>query len=353
MIDFTRAQLTHFIIHYVGNKGLGEELTMSDNVFEFKDDFVKETVLRYFLSPFKTDIYHQFKGKVDVSLASVANASEDIFTTRKEFVELSKQVATHLYNQSMHPKIKGGEFYVCFFKDAVVDGELCDAVGYFKTENKETYLKVYQHVDQFEVDCDNGININKLDKGCLVFNTEKKSGYKLSIIDTNNKVAECALYWEEDFLNAKMKANAYYHTKNFMDASRGFCEEILTETNNVAKEDQMMMLNKSASYFKDKDKFALNEFEKEVLGTPEVIEAFKDYRSDFNKRMDLTAVDDFEVSPTAVKKNQKYMRSVVKLDKNFHVYIHGHHDYVEKGYDDEKNMKFYKLYYITEESGVN
>ena len=159
MIDFTRAQLTHFIIHYVGNKGLGEELTMSDNVFEFKDDFVKETVLRYFLSPFKTDIYHQFKGKVDVSLASVANASEDIFTTRKEFVELSKQVATHLYNQSMHPKIKGGEFYVCFFKDAVVDGELCDAVGYFKTENKETYLKVYQHVDQFEVDCDNGINI--------------------------------------------------------------------------------------------------------------------------------------------------------------------------------------------------
>lgn len=353
MIDFTRAQLSHFIIHYVGNKGLGEELTMSEKVFEFKDDFVKETLLRYLLTPFKTDIYHQFKGKLDVSLASVGNVTEDLFSTRRDFVKLSQDAAQHLYNQSMHPKVKGGEFYVCFFKDAVVDGELCDAVGYFKTENKETYLKVYQHVDDFEIDCDNGININKLDKGCIVFNSDKPNGYKMSIIDTNNKIAECALYWEEDFLNAKLKPNAYYHTKNFIDTSRGFCEEILTEGNSVEKQDQMMMLNKSTSFFKDKDKFNLEQFEKEVLVQPEIIEAFKDYRTEFNRRMDLTAVDDFDVSPTAVKKNQKYMKSVVKLDKNFHIYIHSRHDYVEKGYDDEKGLKYFKLYYVTEESGVN
>lgn len=350
MIDFSRAELTNFIVHFVGNKGLGEELTYSEKEIQFKDDFVKETLLRYFLTPFKTDIYYQFKGKVDVSLASVANATEDIFTSRNEFVNHSKQVASHLYNQSMHPKISGGEFFVCYFRDAMVDGELCDAVGYFKTENKETFLKVYQHVDEFDVDCDNGININKLDKGCIVFNTEKKKGYKMSIVDTNNKVAECALYWEEDFLNAVIKPNGYYHTKNFMDTSRGFCEEILTEANNVDKKDQMMMLNKSASYFKEKDTFNLKDFEKEVLVQPEIIEAFSDYRQDFNKRMDLTAIDEFDVSQTAVKKNAKYMKSVVKLDKNFHIYIHSKHDYVERGFDDERGLKYYKLYYINEES---
>ena len=110
-----------------------------------------------------------------------------------------------------------------------------------------------------------------------------------------------------------------------------------------------MMLNKSTSYFKEKDAFNIKDFEKEVLVQPEVIEAFKDYRSDFNKRMDLTAIDEFEVSPTAVKKNQKYMRSVIKLDKNFHLYIHGRHDMVENGYDEEKGMKFYKLFYVNEE----
>jgi hypothetical protein len=322
---------------------------MSDKEFKFKDDFVKETALRYFLTPFKTDIYYQFKTKADVSLNSVANFCEDFFENGKGFVKSSKKVAEHLYNQSVHPKIKGGEFYACSFKDVIVDGELCDAIGFFKTENKETFLKVYQHVDEFDIDCENGIDINKLDKGCLVFNTEKKKGYKISIVDTNNRNAEVALYWEEDFLNAAIKPNAYYHTKNFMDASRGFCEEVLTESNNVAKPDQMMMLNKSTAYFKDKDRFAMKDFEKEVLVQPELISAFKDYRKDFNNRLDLTAIDDFDVSQTAVKKNQKYMRSVVKLDKNFHIYIHSRHDYVERGYDEERGLKYYKLYYVNEE----
>ncbi len=348
MIDFSRAQLTHFAINFVGNKGLGEELTLSQNLIEFKDDFVKETLLRYFLQPFKTDIYYQFKGKVDISLASVANAAEDLFKSQSQFINHSQQLAQHLYNQSNHPKIKGGEFYVCYFKDAVVDGELCDAIGLFKTENRETFLKVFQHVDTFDVDCDNGININKLDKGCLIFNTDKKTNYKLSIIDTNNKIAECALYWEEDFLNATIKPNGYYFTKNFIDASRGFCEEILTETNNVAKPDQMMMLNKSTSYFKDKEKVNVADFEKDVLVEPDLITAFKEYRNDFNKRLDLTAVEEFDVSQTAVKKNNKYMKSVVKLDKNFHLYIHSRHDYVERGYDDEKGLKYYKLFYVNE-----
>src|SRR3954465_2537465 len=115
MIDFSRAELTNFTVHYVGNKGLGEELTCSEKEIEFKDDFVKETLLRYFLAPFKTDIYHQFKGKVDVSLDSVANACEDLFSSRKDFIKHSAKIATHLYNQSMHPRITGGEFFVCYF----------------------------------------------------------------------------------------------------------------------------------------------------------------------------------------------------------------------------------------------
>ncbi len=349
MIDFTRAELTHIMVHYVGNKNNGEELSLSSKPLLFKDDFIKETLLRYFLSPFKTDIYHQFKKVVDVSIQSIPQLCEDLFSSRKNFEEITKQVAEQLYNQSLHPKIKGGELFVCFFKDAMVDGELCDAIGFFKSENKEQYLKVYQHVEEFDVDSENGIAINKLDKGCLVFNTDKKEGYKLSIIDTNNKIAECAMYWEEDFLQAKMKHNAYYHTKNFIDTSRGFCEEMLTEANNVSKQDQMMMLNRSTGFFKEKDKFNIDQFEKEVLVQPEVITAFKDYREDFNKRMDLTAIDEFDVSTTAVNKNKKYMRSIVKLDKNFHVYIHARHDYVERGFDEEKSLKYYKLYYINEE----
>lgn len=348
MIDFSRAEMTHLTIHYVGNKGLGEEITNASRLFTFSDDFVKDTLLRYFIAPFKTDIYFQFKSHIDTSIDSVANICEDLFKSQQPFIEKAGQLASHLYNQSMHPKIVGGEFFVCYFKNVMVDGEQVEAVGLFKTENKETYLKVYQHVNELGLDCDTGINIHKLDKGCLVFNTDKKSGYKISIVDTNNRYADCAMYWQEDFLNCTLKPNAYYHTKNFIDTSRGFCEEILTEANHVSKPDQMMMLNKATSYFKEKDRVNVSDFEKDVLVQPELIEAFRDYRQDYNKKMDLTAIDEFDVSSTAVKKNQKFMRSVVKLDKNFHIYIHARHDYVERGYDEERGLKYYKLYFVNE-----
>ena len=352
MIDFSRAQLTHYILHGVGNKGLGEELTLTKNLISFTDDFVKETILRYFLTPFKTDVYHQFKGKIDISLASVANCCEDIFKSREKFVELSNVLATHLYNQSMHPKIPGGELHICFFKDAVCDGELVDAIGLFKSERQETFIKLESNQGfegyEYAIETQAGIDIRKLDKGSLNFNTDKENGYKMSIIDTNNKVAECALYWEEDFLNAKIKTNAYYHTSNFINTARGFCEEILTEVNNVEKEQQMMMLNKSVSFFQDKENFDLKEFEKEVLSDSEVIDAFKEYRDDYNKRLDIVPSDKFEVSETAVKKNKKYMKSVIKLDKNFHLFVHSKHEYLEKGFDEERGLKFYKVFFVNE-----
>lgn len=349
MIDFTRSELTHFATHYVGNKGLGETLNLTERLIEISDDFLKDTIMRYFISPFKTDIYYQFKSKNEMHYHDVKSYVAEMFDDRKLFVHNSQRIAEHLYNQSMHPKINGGEFYVTYFRDCNVDGVICDAVGLFKTERKDTYLNVVGIGTEYDLECNNGINIHKLDKGCIIFNTDKENGYKVSVIDSNNKIADCAFYWIEDFLNTKMKQNSYFHTSNFIDTCKGFCEEVLTESNNVSKSDQMMMLNKSTSFFKEKDKFDINEFEKEILPQAELKEAFRDYRKTYNDKMDLTAIDDFDISATAVKKNQKFMKSVVKLDKNFHIYIHGRHDYVEKGYDEEKGLKFYKIFYVNEE----
>ncbi len=349
MLEFTRSSLSHFAVHYTGNKGNGEDLSYSSGLFKFKEDFVQDTILHYFLTPFKNDIYYSF-GKTDViHINDVHSFVAEIFKDSSCFFEHSKKIAAHLYNQSNHPKIKGGEFYMTYLKDCVVDGELCDAVGIFKSESKETYLKVFQHLDEFEIESENGININKLDKGCLIFNTEKEQGYKISIVDNSNKIAEAALYWTEDFLNLKLREDNFYHTQHFMDTCKGFCEEVLSEENNVAKTDQMMMMNRSMNYFKEKDKFNVKDFEREVMTQPELIDAFRDYRSNYIEENHLAKKDEFEISPTAVKKNQKYMRSVLKLDKNFHVYVHSKHEYIERGFDEERGMYFYKLYFNSEE----
>lgn len=351
MIEFTRSEMTNLVIHYVGNKGLGEELTFSDKEIKLNDDFTKDTLMRYLTTPFKSDMYYKFKSTNEMYYHDVHCYVAELFKTggKGNFIKKSKEIATVLYNNSIHPKIRSGEFYVCYFRDCLVDGVVCDAVGLFKTEKKDTYLKVFSHDNNFDIENDNGINVSKLDKGCLIFNTETEDGYKISVVDNNNKVAECSFYWVEDFLNTKLRENSYLHTSNFIDTCVGFCEEILTESNNVSKEDKNKILNTSVGYFKEHTELNVEEFKKEILISEELQEAFVDYRTAYNDRMDITPIDNFEISATAIKKNQKYLKSVVKLDKNFHIYIHSHHDNIEKGYDEEKGMKYYKLYYINDE----
>jgi hypothetical protein len=77
--------------------------------------------------------------------------------------------------------------YVVYFKKVQIEGNPLDAIGIFKSETKETYLKVYPQDGGFNVDYEeNAININKLDKGVLIFNIEKENGYKVVVIDKSN-----------------------------------------------------------------------------------------------------------------------------------------------------------------------
>jgi hypothetical protein len=349
MIEYKRAELDSLAVHYIGNKGNGEEASFSKQLFKCKEEFVKETLVNFFLTPFKTDIYYQF-GKSDaIKINDVHSYVSEVFDNRELFFNHSLKIAQHLYDQSNHPKLKGGEFYMAYFKDLTVDGELCDAIGIFKSENKETYLKVFQHLDEFEIETENGININKLDKGCLIFNTEREQGYKISVVDNSHRIAEAALYWTEDFLNLKMREERFYHTQQMLNTATSFCKEVLTEENNVERPDQMLVMNRSLNYFKEKDKFNIKEFENEVMAAPELVSAFREYKEQYNADNHLNDIEEFDISQTAVKKNQKFLKSVVKLDKNFHIYVHGRHDFIKKGFDDEKGMNFYTLYYNKEE----
>ena len=50
----------------------------------------------------------------------------------------------------------------------------------------------------------------------------------------------------------------------------------------------------------------------------------------------------------AVKKQARVFKSVLKLDKNFHIYIHGNRDLIEQG-TDERGRKYYNIYYEEEQ----
>ena len=183
---FIEAVIADFYVHKVGNKIADEEYFIAKRNVD-ADDNLKMLLSHYFLSSFKSEELYRFNHDIELSLNEVYSCVCKIFNNPSSLYEQSINLAKHLYNKSLHPKIKGGEFYVVFFKDCILHGESLNAIGLFKSESKDTFLEVEQIEDGFDIESRRGININKLDKGCLVFNIEKDKGFNISIIDNTNK----------------------------------------------------------------------------------------------------------------------------------------------------------------------
>lgn len=345
-IQSEEAQLSQLVIHFCGNASQDEALQLSKKETKPATE-VRELLKIYFLQAFRNPIYYQFDTSIQGGNPTF-DIVQEIFAKKEKFLSESKRLAELLYNCSAHPKIKSGEFYLVRFEQLICEGESVDAIGIFKSENREKYLKIYKEEESYHAGTEEGINIYKLDKGCLVLNTEQEQGYRVCLLDSPGKSEE-ARYWKDHFLGLKPRSDNYFKTKNVMELTRDFCKQVLVEENNVSPVDRMQVMNDSARYFAEQPSFNMSEFEKEVFQEPAVIEAFHDYKRNYEPLKMMSApLDEFDISAEAVKGGKKFFKHVLKLDKNFHLYIHGNADMIERGYDEQRGMKYYKLYYNNE-----
>jgi hypothetical protein len=347
MIDFGKAKLEKLIIHQVGNKLVEDGVSLSGDLVDLgKQEDLRSILTTYFLSQFKEPVFYNFHHVSSLGLNEIYSIVNDLFQSTRGFLKKSKDIANILYEYSNHPKIKSGELYVAYFDECQIGNEFTDAIGIFKSENKDVFLKVFEEDDGFQVNYDNGINIKKLDKGCLILNIDADDGFKVCIVDNLNASNE-AQYWKDEFLKLKPVSDNYFQTKNYLSLTKDYVTGRLDEDFEVSKADQIDYLNRSIEYFKKNEQFNEQEFASAVFEHGEVIQSFKKYKKDFQNENDLQIVSEFEISNTAVKKQSRIFKSVLKLDKNFHVYIHGDRDLIEKGVD-EDGRKYYKLYYREE-----
>lgn len=348
MIEYSQSAIDSLVVHQIGNKAEGEDVRFSKSAMNATDyDSVMDVLRHYFFKPFKTEAYYNFSHPEGLAANFVYQRAVEIFDNPGLFYDKSIELAAYLHHNSNHPKIKGGEFYVALFSNCVIDGEVCSALGIFKSESKEMFLKVYMRDESFELGAQEGINIRKLDKGCLIFDTEREQGLKVCAVDNLNKGQE-ARFWMEDFLSLKPREDKYFFTNNYLQLCKGFVGEVFNDENNVPRPDQIDLMNRSIDFFAKNPSFDERSFEREVIRQPEVIDAFQDYKSFFESEKQMPLMDSFEISKDAVKEEKKYFKSILKLDKNFHVYVHGKRQYLEKGFDPERGLNFYKLYYEVE-----
>ena len=337
-------KMNNMIIHFVGNKNNGDGVRFSNVQSNFEK--IEEYFKKLIYSNFKSDELFRFDFKQSVELNPIYQCASVIFNDIDSFVEQSQNLTRFLYDSSIQPKIKGGEFYIVYLKDCVIDNTTTDAIGLFKSENKETILKVYPKGECFEIESEKGMNINKLDKGCLIFNIEKEDGYVVSIVDNTSKSVE-AQYWKDEYLQLKPCKDEYYNTQNVLSLCKNFIIDELSQQTDVSKADQVDLLNKSVEYFKKNENFDMEDFAKVVMRKPEVIESFNQYKSEYEFAKELSIMENFAISESAVKKQARAIKSVIKLDKNFHIYVHGDRDMIEQG-TDEEGRKYYKIYYSIE-----
>ncbi|MCU0429332.1 MAG: nucleoid-associated protein [Cytophagaceae bacterium] len=347
MIKIEDLTLRNLVVHFVGNQQKEEELRISKSEMHLNDTDLESLLMKYFLSPFKNPEYYHLFHEAELDLNELYAYCSKIFADPDCFYLQSISIAKHLYENSVHPKVKGGELYIVYLENIQVENEITDAIGIFKSESKETYLRVSLKGENYEINSDHGININKLDKGCVIFNLDKEKGFRVCVSDSTNQWQE-ARYWKDEFIRVKPREDSYYHTQQYMQLCKGFIDEKLKDSFEVNKADEVDLMNKSVKFFKEKEVFDWNEFSQEIIQQPEVIDAFKEYKDQFQKERSVHIYDEFDISKGAVKNTTKIFKSVIKLDRNFSLYIHGNQDHIERGFDDVRGMNYYQLFFKEE-----
>lgn len=338
--------LDSLVIHWVGNKSNDDGITISKHKVELTEN-TSSILLKYFISSFKYDDLYKFHHTSNLELNEVYNYVSNIFQNRSCILEQSQLLAKFLYELSTHPNIKSGEFYVAYFTNCEVENINTDAIGIFKSENKETFLEVYSDKENFAIECGKGININKLDKGCLIYNIDKDNGYVVSVIDNTNKKNE-AKYWINSFLHLDKLSNDYHNTKALLSLSKNFVTKQIPNEFEISKVEQAELLNNTVKYFKENNSFTLEDFSKQVIGDQKIIDSFNKYKESYEQKREISIEDNFEISENAVNKQVKDLKSVVKLDENFHIYIHGDNQMIKRGYDNASGLYYYQLFFKEE-----
>jgi hypothetical protein len=254
-----------------------------------------------------------------------------------------------LFEQSNHPHIKNGEVYVAYLTHLTIDNNPVDAIGIFKSEIKTDFLQFEEKGTNLEIMLQQGINLNKLDKGCIIFNYKKEEGYKILTIDSNRYDAR---YWLEHFLSVDAFQDENFITKKYLKFCQDFAKDVVLPAED--KKEEVMFMNRAVNHFAKNDDFEETKFLNEVLDNPDLIPEFKNYKVEKAPKYSIEDVTSFPIANAAVNDARKKIKNVINLDTNIQIKMdfinpESAEKFVEKGWDEEKQMYYYLVYFNKEQ----
>ncbi|WP_298265576.1 nucleoid-associated protein [uncultured Lutibacter sp.] len=350
MIKRTRTSITKFIIHKVGNKFNSATNVFSEDVITF-DEESYELMKPFLLKPFGNIAEsYRFNHHANIELNEINNYSTEIFKDESSFVEISKHIVNHLFEQSNSAQIKTGDVIIALFEDVEYKDVVTQALGIFKIENKIDFFQTFMEKGSLDVFVQKGISTKRLDKGCLIINSSDAEGRVVLSVDNNNYDAQ---YWIKNFLNVKYADDNNQHTQNYIEMCKDFSDEVIKEDFGVHEKSKF--LAKTVDFFKENEDVNIHDFKEEVFEEDDNQKAlFDDYKKKFEEINDVLVRNQFAISDIVLKKQKQKIKTEIKLDTNIQIKLDidapdASSEYLEKGYDEEKKMKFYKVYFNEED----
>jgi hypothetical protein len=343
MINLENSNVSKCIVHWVGNSYAGDKSIYSNNEIildEYQMSEIKNIFTRNFKSPSKTA---QFYHSIDLNQNVIYKIAESIFESGKNYLKNSKNIVKYLFEQSTHYSIKSGEVFILKFQNVMRNNIVSDAIGIFKVENPTSFIKPDYDGDSISIYFDKGIIGKNIEKGCLIFNNDYHNGYVVYNYEKNNADTN---YWSKNFLSIKPSEDSFNKTNSLLDSYREFVIHNLGDES-FSKKDKIDLVNKSIDFLVEADSLLnVNDFIKSNLPDKKTQTQYSKYLNDYCELNEIQISDKFETSNDAVKYQKKKFKSVIKLDRNFHIYIHGNEKLIENGIENGK--KFYKIYYDNE-----
>ncbi|NCO63802.1 MAG: nucleoid-associated protein [Flavobacteriales bacterium] len=348
MISRKNASISKFIIHKVGNKFNDTKNAFSEKIVDF-DEASYDLMLPFLLRPFASVVQsYRFNHHSNISLNEINSYSNQLFNEDDTFIDISKHIVTHLYEQSNSSQIKTGDVLVVMFEGIEFNEMTTNAIGIFKIENKVNFFQTYLENKSYDVLVQKGISSKKVDKGCLILNQSDAEGNIILSVDNNSYDAQ---YWINHFLNIKYADDANSHTQQYIELCKEFSTEILKTS--YGAQEQNTFLAKTIDFFKENEVVNVDRFKEEIFEEEKHKTLFDDYKKTFEGEQNLLIRNQFDVAEHVVTKEKKKIKTDIKLDTNIQIKLdidapEAASEYLERGYDDEKKMHYYKVFFNVE-----
>ena len=323
------------MVQRVGNKSNEDGVSFSDSLCQL--DGVEEYLLEVINASFKFDDWRQFYYIDDLELNPAYRFVSKIFENESAIIKQANNLARHLYEQSIHPNIKIGEFYVVLLEGCEVDGVETNAIGLFKSELHETVLTVKMENNRLVLSPEIGMSLKKLEKGCIVFNVEKEKGYKVVVVD-NTLSNKDAHYWVDNFLHVRNCDDDYHQTERLTEMCKKFVEKV-SEQSAV---DGAIIAKKATELLKSVEKLTVDNLPELLCQNDEQKVEFAAYRKSFEEENGALN-DEVVLVKKAVNYKPVTRMNTLRVGDEFDVKVLNPEARMEQGSDDKG--KFWKLYY--------